>query len=128
MPFAVGFFRMNASLAVRIFFTSIPCIIAAGFMFFDLSTIIRNWAVWFKNRKLFEEKIKLVFGFKEIKDNLIYTQKKKLAVLKIEPINFSIKPEGEQEAITLAFQKFLNSLDFPVQLLMTTETLNLKDY
>jgi type IV secretory pathway VirB4 component len=63
-----------------------------------------------------------------VKDNLIYTQRKRIAVLKIEPINFSIKPTGEQEAIALAFQKLLNSLDFPIQLLMTTETLNLEEY
>jgi len=72
--------------------------------------------------------IKYFFGLDKIKDKLIYTKKKKLAVLKVEPINFDIKPKKEKETITLAFQKFLNSLDFPVQILMLTENLSLETY
>ncbi|MCK5283513.1 MAG: ATP-binding protein, partial [Nanoarchaeota archaeon] len=52
----------------------------------------------------------------------------KLAILKVQPINFSIKSNGEQEAITESFQKFLNSIDFPIQIFMNTESLELKDY
>jgi len=128
-PFAFSFFfKLNASLPVRVFLTFIPITLASGFMFFDLSTKIKNWVLWFRNRRLIKKKIQAFIGFKQIKQNLIYTQKKKMAVLKVEPINFSIKPQGEQEAIILSFQKFLNSLDFPIQLLMTTETLSLKEY
>ena len=53
---------------------------------------------------------------------------KKVAVLRVDSINFNIKPQKEQETIMLAFQKFLNSIDFPIQILMTTETLDLKVY
>lgn len=53
---------------------------------------------------------------------------KKVAILRVDSINFGIKPQKEQEVIMLAFQKFLNSIDFPIQILMTTETLNLEIY
>ena len=53
---------------------------------------------------------------------------KKVAILKVEPINYSIKPEDEKKAIIYAFQKFLNSLDFPIQIIMNTGTLNLDEY
>src|SRR3989344_5315021 len=53
---------------------------------------------------------------------------KKIAVLGVESINYSIKPEEERKAIIYAFQKFLNSLDFPIQILMNTGTLDLDDY
>ena len=124
------FFRLNAPLPVRVFLTFIPVSLSAGFMFFNLSSKIKDCYYWFKFRKIdTKEKINKIFGLKEIKDNIILTAKnKKLAVIRIEPINFSIKPTGEQDAIILSFQKFLNSLDFPVQLLMTTETLNLEAY
>lgn len=128
-PFAFAFFfKLHASLPVRVFLAFIPISLAAGFMFFDLLTRIRTWIRWFKNRRLIKSQISNFIEFKQIKQNLVYTQKKKLAVLKVEPINFAIKPQGEQEAIILSFQKFLNSLDFPIQLLMTTETLSLKEY
>jgi len=123
------FFKLQASLAVRVFLASIPALLCAGFMFFDLSTQIKNWYTWFKSRELKDvEKIKSSLGLGEIKDNLIHVNNKKIAIIKVESINFSIKSEKEQETIAYAFQKFLNSIDFPLQILMTTETLDLDVY
>jgi len=122
-------FRVHASLATRITIALFPFLLACGFIFLNLSFHLKNWIIWFKSREIkTKEKMERWFYIKEIKNNLIVTKNKKLAVLKVEPINFSIKPQGEQEALILAFQKFLNSLDFPIQLLMTTETLNLEEY
>ncbi|MFA4960261.1 MAG: DUF87 domain-containing protein [Candidatus Pacearchaeota archaeon] len=53
---------------------------------------------------------------------------RKIAVLKVNSINFGIKSQQEQETIILTFQKFLNSIDFQIQILMTTETLDLESY
>ena len=75
-----------------------------------------------------EKKMPKIFGIKDIDNDLILTKNKKLAVIKVESLNFQIKPQKEQEAITLSFQKFLNSLDFPVQILMTTESLSIENY
>jgi conjugal transfer ATP-binding protein TraC len=123
------FFKLQASLPVRVFLGSIPTLLAVGFMFFDLSTHVKNWYTWLRSRKLdTEEKLKKVLALGEIKDNLIYHDKKRIAIVKVESINFSIKTLKEKEAIGYAFQKFLNSIDFPVQILMTTETLNLDSY
>jgi type IV secretory pathway VirB4 component len=55
-------------------------------------------------------------------------KERKIAVLRVESINYSIKPEDEKKAIIYAFQKFLNSLDFPIQILMHTGTLDLNNY
>jgi len=56
------------------------------------------------------------------------TKEKKIAVLRVDSINYSIKPEEERKAIIYAFQKFLNSLDFPIQIIMNTGVLNLEEY
>jgi len=120
-------FKINASLSLRVFLASIPTILASGFMFFDLSSHLKNWYHWLKTRKLEGEKLEKELGIGEIKDNVI-NNKKKIAVLRVESLNFSIKPQKEQETIMLAFQKFLNSIDFPIQILMTTETLDLNIY
>ena len=122
-------FKIQASLVVRIFLASIPSVLAVGFMFFDLSTHLKNWYTWLKTRNLdTKEKLEKALVLGEIKDNLIHHNKKRIAVVKVESINFSIKTLKEKEAIGYAFQKFLNSIDFPVQILMTTETLNLNSY
>lgn len=78
--------------------------------------------------KPLRDDIKYFFELKGIKEKIIHTKNKKLAVLKVEAINFHIKPKKEKETITLAFQKFLNSLDFPIQILMLTENLSLETY
>jgi len=122
------FFKLNTSIYVRAVLASIPCLLAAGFMFFNFSNVIRDYITWFKHRYISKGKMGYFVGVKEIKDGLIYTQKNKLAVLKVEPINFSIKSKREKETLIFSFQKFLNSIDFPIQILMTTETLELDEY
>jgi len=128
LPIILSLFRINAPIEVRIFLACIPGLLAVGFMFFDLTTHLKNWYTWFKTRNLnTKEKLENILALGEIKDDLIHTNKK-IAVVKVESINFSIKTEKEKETIGYAFQKFLNSIDFPVQILMTTETLNLDSY
>jgi len=55
-------------------------------------------------------------------------KKSKLAIVKVEPTNFSIKTKLQRENIILGFQRLLNSLDFPIQILITTNKLNLDQF
>ncbi len=136
LAYAFGFFpiifflifKLNTSISIRIFLAMYPTALAVGFIFFDLENKLKKWILWYKLRDPNKEQIGKFFNIKKIDENLIHTTKNKIAVLKIDPINFDIKPKKEKETIMLAFQKFLNSLDFPVQILMTTENLNIEDY
>ena len=101
------------------------------FMFLNLDTLIKNYKVYLKNRKFSKGDYKLnkFLGIKSIGGNLItLSNNKKVSVLKIQPINFSIKPKNERDAIMYSFQRFLNSLDFPTQILMKTESIKLDSY
>jgi hypothetical protein len=101
------------------------------FIFFDLESRIKNYRFYLKNRNLKLDNTKLCqfLQIKEIKDDVIISIKdKKIAVIKVNPINFSIKLSEEKESIMYSFQKFLNSLDFPTQILMSTESLDLESY
>lgn len=53
---------------------------------------------------------------------------RKVSILKVEPINFTLRNNQEKEIIIKTFQKFLNSLDFPIQIVIATDTLNLDTY
>jgi len=124
------FFRTHSNIYIKSFLVAFLACISAGFMFFDLDYHLKSWIGWFRLRNISDEKNILKYtNISDVKDDLIITNdNRKLAVLKIEPINFAIKPQGAQEAIIGSFQKFLNSLDFPIQIVMNTESLNLKDY
>jgi hypothetical protein len=47
-------------------------------------------------------------------------------VMKCSAINFLLKSEDEQNSIIVSYQRFLNSLDFPVQILVKSSKLNIK--
>ncbi len=121
------FFKTNLDISLKIILTTLLSSLAAGFMFFNLRRYIHDWVGWFRVREIKElEKLKAFAGIKEITDNcIVRNDKRRIAVLKVEPINFAIKPRETQEAVTAMFQKFLNSIDFPVQLAIFTESINL---
>lgn len=65
----------------------------------------------------------------EIKENVIILKNGGIrSVLRTSSINFNLKSEQEQNAIIRAYQNFLNSLEFPVQILVRSKKLNLDNY
>lgn len=49
-------------------------------------------------------------------------------ILMASSINFDLMSQEEREAVIYQFQNFLNSLDFEIQILVQSRTLNLKPY
>ncbi len=67
--------------------------------------------------------------FGEIKKNTIIMKDGSLrAVLQVSSVNFNLKSEEEQNAIIFAYQDFLNSLDFPIQILVRSRKLSIENY
>src|SRR4030042_4684558 len=65
----------------------------------------------------------------EIKDGVAVLKNGSLrAVLMVSSINFDLKSTQEQEAIVAAFQNFLNSLDFPIQTIVSSRRLDINPY
>jgi type IV secretory pathway VirB4 component len=65
----------------------------------------------------------------EIKDNVVVLKNGGLrAILQTNSINFNLKSEEEQNAIIYAYQNFLNSLDFPVQIVIHSRKLDIDKY
>jgi len=65
----------------------------------------------------------------EIKNDIIVLKNRSLrAVLLVSSINFDLKSSDEQEAIIGGYQNFLNSLDFPVQIMISSKRLDIDPY
>jgi hypothetical protein len=65
----------------------------------------------------------------EVKENVIVLKNGALrAVLAVSAINFDLKSSEEQEAIVGHYQGFLNSVDFPIQILVSSRKLNMDNY
>jgi hypothetical protein len=51
-----------------------------------------------------------------------------VAVVEASPVSFALKSERERRQLTGAFTRFLNSVQFPLQILVRTDVLRLDEY
>ncbi|HYU65028.1 MAG TPA: hypothetical protein VEK36_02070 [Candidatus Paceibacterota bacterium] len=65
----------------------------------------------------------------EIRDSVIVLKNGSLRmILEISAINFELRSEEEQTAILQNFQRFLNSIDFPLQMAINSRKFDLAEY
>lgn len=65
----------------------------------------------------------------EIHDNTVVLKNGGVrAVLQTTSVNFNLKSEEEQNALIQGYQSFLNSLEFPVQIVIRSKKLDIDDY
>jgi len=65
----------------------------------------------------------------DIKDGVVFLKDGGVrAVLMTSSVNFALKSTDEQDALTYHFREFLNSLDFPVQILVVSRKFNISGY
>jgi type IV secretory pathway VirB4 component len=65
----------------------------------------------------------------EIKEDTVILKNGNLrAVLAVSSINFALKSTQEQDSIIYAYQGFLNSIDFPIQIVINSRKFNISDY
>lgn len=65
----------------------------------------------------------------EIRDNTLVLKNGGVrGVLKVSSINFNLKSEDEQNAIIYSYQGFLNTLEFPIQIVVRSKKLDIDDY
>jgi hypothetical protein len=65
----------------------------------------------------------------EIRDNVAILKNGGLrAVLKTSSVNVHLKSEEEQNSIIYSYQNFLNTLEFPIQILVKSKKLDLDNY
>lgn len=67
--------------------------------------------------------------FSEIRDNLLVMKDGSTRMLlKVKAINFNLKSEEEQDSIIMAYQRFLNSLRFPIQIIVRSLKVDIEAY
>lgn len=67
--------------------------------------------------------------FSEIRDNmLIMKDGSSRMVLKVQALNFNLKSQEEQDAILMSYQRFLNALNFPIQIIIRSLRVDIETY
>lgn len=67
--------------------------------------------------------------FSEIRDNCMIMQDgSSRMVLKVRAVNFNLKSQEEQDSIIMGYQRFLNSLRFPIQIIVRSLKVDIEGY
>lgn len=67
--------------------------------------------------------------FSEIRDNLIMMKDgSSRMALRVHAMNFNLKSTEEQDAILISYQRFLNSLNFPIQIVVRSLKVDIEAY
>lgn len=65
----------------------------------------------------------------EIRDNTLVLKNGGIrAVLRVSSINFNLKSDDEQNAIIYSYQNFINSIEFPIQIVIKSKKLDIDNY
>lgn len=65
----------------------------------------------------------------DIQGNVVLLKNGSLrAIIEVSAINFELRSEAEQIGIVQNFQNFLNSADFPIQIIINSRQLNMEEY
>jgi hypothetical protein len=71
----------------------------------------------------------LFLNIGEIRDNVVVLKNGGIrAILQTSSVNFNLKSEDEQNSIIYGYQNFLNSLDFPIQIVIQSRKLDIDKY
>lgn len=70
-----------------------------------------------------------IVGIENIRDKTVVLKDGSLRqIVMVGGINFALKSDAEQNVITMAYQNFINSLDFPIQIVIHSRKVNIEKY
>ena len=82
-----------------------------------------------KNKDIAEVSTARYLPFSQIRENVVIMKDGSARmIMKCSTINFLLKNSDEQDSIIISFQRFLNSLDFPIQILVRSTKLDIDWY
>ncbi|MDQ7008915.1 MAG: hypothetical protein Q9M94_01335 [Candidatus Gracilibacteria bacterium] len=82
-----------------------------------------------KKKEIPDNSTQRYLPFSQIKENvMIMKDGSARVIMKCSPINFLLKSTEEQDSIIISFQRFLNSLSFPIQIIVRSTKLDIDSY
>lgn len=67
--------------------------------------------------------------FREIKNNAVIMNDGSLrAVLLVSSVNFALKSDDEQDALVAGYVSFVNTIDFPIQIVIQSRRIKIEEY
>ncbi len=129
---AIVFLKTNLPFYLKVVISLFLFLLGVGFAFFGFTNhlgALKTYKDSIRQAGYFDSRLKAFVDVEKIEDDAIFLRSGGMrAILQVIPINFGLLSSHEQEAIIKAYSNFLNSLDFPVQIVMRTVNLSLDNY
>jgi conjugal transfer ATP-binding protein TraC len=126
----IPIFKSGLSLWVVIPSGIVLLVVAVFFMFFKglmwVQRIIQFLS--FRNATIHSKSMEKFIGVIQVKKNVVKTTTGNVAIIEAYPINFNVKNSEEKEQTLLAFEKLLNSINFPIQFVINSTPIDLSEY
>jgi hypothetical protein len=118
--------------ALRAVFILVIGVIGVGFIMFNLDTYVVNYVFFMKDRKetsWISPAARNLMQIKSIRaDSVFLRDARVIGAVKVKPINFGVLGKDDQDTVIYGFLEFINSLNFPIQIVMRSVNLDLSDY
>jgi len=107
-------------------------ILAIGFIMFNLDMYLLNYLYYIKGMKessWISPAARKLMEIRSIRADAVFLKDGRvLGVIKVKPINFGVLSREDQDTVIYGFLEFINSLSFPIQIVMKSVNLDLSDY
>lgn len=93
------------------------------------ATPTKNTVIDSKGKKSPSMGTQIFLPFSEIHDDTVILKNGGVrAILRTTSLNFNLKSEEEQNALTFGYQSFINSLEFPIQIVVRSRKMDIDKY
>jgi hypothetical protein len=69
-----------------------------------------------------------LMNFNDVRGNTVFLKNGAVGVIQVTPINFGMLSKEDQDSVIYGFLEFLNTLNFPIQIVMKSVNLDINDY
>jgi len=117
---------------IKAILTVVIGLLTIGFSMFDLEKYIINYVKFTRQPKRtswISPAAKELLNIRAIRaDSVFLRGGRVLGLVKVTPINFGVLSDSDRDSVIYGFLEFLNSLNFPIQIVMRSVNLDLDDY
>jgi len=125
-------FFANLDFMIQIILVMGVALLGIGFTMFNLDTYLINYFMFAKENKetsWISPAARKLMEIKSIRADAVFLKDGRvLGVVKVKPINFGVLGKEDQDTVIYGFLEFINSLSFPIQIVMRSVNLDLSEY
>jgi len=125
-------FFSKLEFIIQMILVVIVGLMGIGFTMFNLDIYLLNYFFFMKENKessWISPAARKLMEIKSIRADAVFLKDGRvLGVVKVKPINFGVLGKEDQDTVIYGFLEFINSLNFPCQIVMRSVNLDLSDY